>query len=225
VIRLVVVSLICVVAGISLPHTSLAQALFDPNSVKYEASNLFPIVSETDLLGAPDSALPIEAVKKIDDRCRTKIPTKFTPMMLDNYCTCSTAATQGTMTIKDIEDLQKETNRVAGNKIFEKYVTNVMKPCTESIIQETEYLLCITAQNNDWRIRLPIPYCKCVSYGVQKHFETFGLEDMMVAWASAKRYGYETPIDTLWDSENLINTRSVKQKECVGQFMDPNFFR
>ncbi len=210
---------------VSIPLSGWGQALFDVNKVKYDPSKLFPILSASDIVGAPDDAIPLAAIKAINDRCMSRVPSRFTPSAHENYCTCSAAATQGTITVGELRDLQKETNRVLGNKTFEKYVTNVVKPCMEIPIQQIEYMFCISSTQNDWRIRLPIPYCKCVSRGVQKNFEKHGLENMMIGWGTGQKMGDQDPIDTLWENNVFLKSRSQIKDKCVGSYMHPSYFK
>ena len=95
---------------VTIPMSGWGQALFDIQSIKYEPSRFFPILSSSDIVGAPDSPIPLDAIKKIDDRCRSRAPARFSPHALDTYCTCAAAATLGTVTVGDLKELQKESN-------------------------------------------------------------------------------------------------------------------
>jgi hypothetical protein len=207
------------------PINGWAQEKFDLNSIKFDPSNLLPILSETDIIGAPDDAITLETMKKIDDRCLSKVPERFPPDAHHTYCACSTAATQGTITVGDLREIQKDKNRVLGNKAFEKYVSNVMQPCMASVIEDIEYMFCIMSRQNDWRIRLPIPYCKCTSRSIKKNFEIYGLEQMMIAWGRPKKNQQSSPIDMLWDNSEFLKSREMKKDECVGHYMHPTYFK
>jgi len=208
-----------------IPMSGWAQALFDIQKIKHEPSRLFPILQSTDIVGAPDDPISTETIKKITDRCESRVPERFPPEAHTDYCTCSAAATQGTMTIGDLRELQKDGSRVLGNATFEKYVKNVMKPCLEMPIEDIEYMYCITSRGNDWRIKYPIPYCKCVSRGISDHFKKFGLEDMMISWAQPNKEGYEDPTDTLWDSNTFLKARTAEKKACSASYMNPKNFK
>ena len=201
------------------------QVSFDINAIKYEPSRLFPILSSTDIVGAPDDAIQLDAIKKISDRCRSRVPARFTPQALTDYCACSAATTLGTVTVGELRELQKETTRKLGNATFEKYVKNVVKPCMETPIEDIEYMFCITARTNDWRIKYPVPYCKCVSRGIAAHFKDFGLEEMMVSWGGQDKDGSEDPTDTLWDNNTFLKSRGMQKDQCVGSYMDRKNFR
>lgn len=209
----------------AFPVTSWAQQKFDLTTIKFDPSRLFPILSETDILGTPDSSISNDAMKKIDDRCMSRVPDRFTPDAHRTYCACSSAATQGTVTVGELRELQKEKSRVLGNKTFEKYMTNVMKPCMTDAIEDVEYMFCIMSRDNDWRIRLPIPYCKCSSRAIKKDFETFGLEHMMISWGRSDIRPDESPVDTLWSNSQFLKTRELKKEECVGAYMHPDYFK
>lgn len=210
---------------ITIPMSGWGQALFDIQSIKYEPSRLFPILSSTDIVGAPDDPISKDAIKKINDRCRSRVPARFPPQALDAYCTCAAASTLGTVTVGDLRELQKESNRKLGNATFEKYVKNVMKPCMEAPVEDIEYVFCITSRKNDWRIKYPVPFCKCVSRGVAEHFKKNGLEEMMIGWGDPKKNGDADPTDTLWDNDTFLNSRRVEKEQCVGSYMDPKNFR
>lgn len=209
---------------ITIPMSGWGQALFDIQAIKIEPSRLFPILSATDIIGAPDDPIPRDAIKKISDRCRSRVPARFPPQALDDYCACSAAATLGTVTVGELRELQKETNRKLGNATFEKYVKNVMKPCMELPIEDIEYMFCVTSRENDWRIKYPMPYCRCVSRGVAKHFVTFGEEEMMVGWGRAKNSEAD-PTDTLWENATFLKARSMQKDQCVGSYMGYKNFR
>jgi hypothetical protein len=209
----------------ALPISGWAQEKFDLTSVKIDPSRLLPILSETDIIGAPDDAITLETIKKIDDRCLSKVPDRFPPIAHRTYCACSTAATQGSITVGNLREIQKDSNRVLGNKAFEKYVTNVMQPCMVNIIEDIEYMFCIMSRENDWRIRLPIPYCKCTSRNIKKHFEIYGLEQMMIAWGRPKKLPDASPIDALWDNSEFLRSREIEKDKCVGAYMHPSYFK
>jgi hypothetical protein len=205
---------------ITIPMSGWGQALFDITAVKHDPSRLFPILSSTDIVGAPDSPIQIDAIKKISDRCRSRVPARFPPEALDDYCACAAAATQGTVTVGELRELQKETNRKLGNATFEKYVKNVMKPCMEIPIEDVEYMMCITSRDVDWRIKYPVPFCKCTSRGIRDHFQKFGLEEMMISWGTPNQIGDEDPTTTLWDNPTFLKNRVIEKKQCVGRYMD-----
>lgn len=210
---------------LTIPMTGWAQALFDPNNIRLEPSRLFPILSSTDIIGAPDDALQLSTIKKIEDRCMSRVPDRFTPTAHRDYCSCSSATTYGTVTVGELRELQKDTNRKLGNATFEKYVKNVMKPCMEQVIEDVEYMFCITSQKNDWRIHLPIPYCKCSSRGIGEHFSKNGLEEMMISWADKNISEDQSPIDTIWENNTFLKSREAKKDECIARYMDPKYFR
>lgn len=210
---------------ITIPMSGWGQALFDPQSIKQEPSRLFPILSSTDIVGAPDDPIQLDAIKKINNRCRSRVPARFPPQALDDYCTCAAASTLGTVTVGELRELQKETSRKLGNPTFEKYVKNVMKPCMEIPIEDIEYTFCITSRKNDWRIKYPVPFCKCVGRGIRNHFQKFGLEEMIISWGHAKNKGDGDPTDTLWDNDTFLKARSMEKDQCVGSYMNPKNFR
>lgn len=210
---------------IVIPMSGWAQALFDNQKSKLQPSRLFPILQSTDIVGAPDDYIQTDAIKKIYDRCKSVVPTRFPPIAHDNYCTCAAASTQGTMTVGDLRQLQKDENRKLGNKTFEKYIKNVMKPCMENPIEDIEYAYCISSQDNDWRIKYPVPYCKCVSRAVRKNFEQSGLEQMMIGWGVPTRGDDNDPANTLWYEDSFIKSRNAAKDKCVGSYMDPKNFR
>lgn len=209
----------------AIPTTGWGQALFNSTKVFYDPSRLFPIVSETDLTGNPAAAIPTPVIKKISDRCLSRVPEKFTPRAHTDYCACAAAATQGTITLGDLKNLQKAENRVLGNPSFEKFVTSVMKPCMEMPMADIEYMMCISSQDNDWQIRYPIPFCKCVSAGVQAHFKKLGLEELMVSWGSPDRRQSDDPTKTLWANQSFLKARENVKDQCVGEYMDPEYFK
>ncbi len=210
---------------ITISMSGWGQTLFDIQSIKYEPSRFFPILSSTDIVGAPDDPLQLTTIKKIDDRCRSRVPARFPPQALDAYCTCAAASTLGTVTVGELRELQKESSRKLGNPTFEKYIKNVVKPCMESPIEDIEYMFCITSRQNDWRIKYPVPFCKCVSHGVAAHFKKFGLEEMMISWGDPNKNGDADPTDTLWDNDTFLRSRSVEKNQCVGSYMDRSNFR
>ena len=203
-----------------------AQTLMDTTGTsKIEPSRLFPLLPSTDIEGAPDDAISTEAIKKITTRCKSVVPPHFPPSAHDSYCACSAAATQGTITVGELRELQKAENRKLGNAAFEKYVKIVMKPCMEDPIEDVEYMFCITSRDNDWRIRYPVPFCKCVSRGIRKHFEQYGLEEMMIGWGRPEKMAYDSPTDTLWEEDSFLNARNIQKDQCVGSYMDRKNFR
>lgn len=215
---------VMLIAAISIPFaTGWGQALFDPAKTVYEPSRLFPIVPENEIIGAPDDKISKDNITKIYDRCLSRAPDKFTPDAHRYYCTCSAAATEETMSVGDLKELQKEKSRELGNKAFEKYVHNVMKPCMDMPVEDTEYMHCIMNRKNDWRIHLPIPFCKCVSKGVREHFEEFGEEEMMVSWGNKKMF-YDDPIEAFWSNTAFQNARAKERKFCTGAYMNPKYY-
>lgn len=210
---------------IAFPMSGWGQALFDIQSIKTEPSRFFPILSATDIVGAPDDPISLDAIKKITDRCKSRIPARFLPSALNDYCACSAAATRGTVTVGELRELQKATNRKLGNATFEKYVKNVMKPCMEMPIEDIEYVMCIGSRETDWRIRYPVPYCKCTSLGIKTHFKKFGLEEMMVSWGAPNQQGDEDPTTTLWDNGSFLKARNAEKSQCVSRYMDNKYFK
>lgn len=210
---------------ITIPMSGWGQSLFDMSAIKRDTSRFFPILSATDIVGSPDAAIPLDALKKISDRCKSRFPGRFSPQALNDYCFCAAAATQGTITIGELRELQKETTRKLGNPTFEKYVKNVMKPCMETPIEDIEYGMCISSRSNDWRIKYPLPYCKCSSQGVANHFRKFGLEEMMISWGTPNQSGDEDPTTTLWDNPTFLKARSIAKEECVSRYMDNRYFK
>ena len=210
---------------ITIPMSGWGQALFDLQSIKSDPSTLFPILSSTDIVGAPDDSLPLITIKKIEDRCTSKVMGRFPVQAQRDYCACSAAYTLGTVTVGELRELQKESNRKLGNATFEKYVKNVMKPCMELPIADIEYLSCLTSRKNDWRIKYPLPYCKCVSGGISKHFQKFGLEEMMISWGTPKKESDADPTTTLWDNGTFLNARRNAKDQCVSRYMDPDFLK
>lgn len=210
---------------ITIPMSGWGQALFDIESIRYEPSRFFPILSDAEIVGTPDSPIPRETIQKITDRCKSRIPPRFSPDALNSYCACASASTLGTLTVGELRDLQKETNRKLGNPVFEKYVENVMKPCMEIPIEDIEYLFCISSRKNDWRIKYPIPFCRCVSTGIRDHFKETGLEDMMIAWGKVKKENGSDPTESIWDNDTFLRARGIKKEECVGSYMDPQNFK
>jgi hypothetical protein len=94
-----------------------------------------------------------------------------------------------------------------------------------SVIEDIEYMFCIMSRQNDWRIRLPIPYCKCTSRSIKKNFEIYGLEQMMIAWGRPKKSQQSSPIDMLWDNSEFLRSREMKKDECVSKYMHPSYFK
>ena len=119
---------IVVLCALLFPYQTRAQALFDIQSIKGDPSLLFPILSESDWVGTPDDVISISAIKKVTDRCLTRIPKRFTPDAHQSYCTCTAAATKASMNVGNMRALQKPDNRKLGNEHFEKYVSKDMKP-------------------------------------------------------------------------------------------------
>lgn len=217
---------LALVACVALPLSGWAQALFDPAKRVYEPSTLFPIIPEHDLVGAPDAAIPTDIIKAIYDRCRSKVPGRFTPDAHETYCTCAAAATQGTITLGDLKDLQKEENRQLGSKVFEKYVHNVMKPCMESPTADIEYMYCVMYRKNDWRIRYPLPYCRCMSQSVAEEFKVTGEEGMMISWGADKiKKLYKDPVEAFWENDKFQKARRKAREACASSYMDPENFK
>jgi hypothetical protein len=211
------------IAVVAIPISGWAQALFDPSKTVYDASRLFPIVAPTDIVGADTDPVSKDVVNKIYDRCLSRVPPRFTPDAHNYYCACAAAATHATITNEDLKQLQSEKNRKLGNKSFEKYVHEVMKPCMDIPVGDTEYMYCVMNRHNDWRIKFPLPFCQCVSKGVQSHFEESGEEDMMVSWGNTGA-GYRDPIDALWYNHTFNRARESSKDKCVGSYMDPKYF-
>ena len=209
----------------AIPATGWGQELFQPSKVRYESSPLFPVVPLSDFPSGQNDRIPTELILKINGRCMSRMPERFPPRAHTDYCACAAAATQGTMTMGDLKALQKEENRVLGNPSFEKYVTSVMKPCMEEPIADIEYMSCITSQGNDWQIRYPIPFCKCVSRGVQEHFKSLGTEELMVSWGNLNRRPSDDPAKTLWSNQSFLKAREHVKDQCVGDYMDPQYFK
>ena len=210
---------------ITIPMSGWGQSLMDIKSLKEDPSRFFPILSSTDIIGAPDDAIQLDAIRKISERCKSRLPSRFTPSALNDYCACSAAATLGTVTVGELRELQKETSRKLGNPTFEKYVKNVMKPCMELPIEDMEYMLCITSRTTDWRIKYPVPFCKCASRNIQDHFVKFGLEEMMISWGDPKKDDDADPTTTIWDNGTFLKARSIAKDQCVGSYMDRKNFR
>ena len=192
-----------------------ADALFKPHMVRQIPSTLMPVIEGLtidDSLNAPISA---DIGNKIYDRCMSKVPQKFTPNAHNYYCTCSAAATVGNLTRSELKTMQNRKNWVAGNKTFEKYVSDVISPCMDVPVDEIEYLSCALNTRNDARINDIPNYCKCVKAGIGLHFRDHGIEDIILGWKNGANRGAEDPVTTLWDSYAFQNERSRAREACV----------
>lgn len=211
---------------ISIPMTGWGQSAYEGQEDNSKTSLLFPIVPDaTDIIGTPDSPITDGVIEQIYNRCLTRIPPRFTPDSHKFYCTCSAAATQGNITVGELTQLQKAANRKLGNKAFEKYIHTVMKPCMDTAVEDTEYMYCLTYRSNDWRIKYPLPYCKCVSRKVREFFVKNGEEDMMISWGSNKRMMYKDPIESMWANARFQSDREQSRSYCVGHYLNPEFYK
>jgi len=200
--------------------TARAQALIDPKNYKLPVSNLMPVVPK-ELLKDLASTEPLsnDIANALYDQCMSKIPDRFSSEGHKYYCSCSSAATQGNLTVGELTDIQDEKNRTIRNKSFEKYIRNVMYPCMDVPIDDMEYATCTMNRSNDWRIRYPIAYCKCVTSLVKDHFKKFGETEMMIGWGT---YGAKQgdPIAAAWNTTEFQTARENARNQCVGTYID-----
>lgn len=209
---------------LAMPMVAGAQALFDAQKIVKPVSPLFPIIPDNEIVGTPDSLISKTNITKIYDRCMSRVPDRFTPDAHKYYCTCTAAATQATINNGELRTLQKTENRTIKNKTFEKYVLNVVKPCMDQPVEDVEYMYCVMNRSNDWRIQLPLPFCKCVSRAVVKKFREHGEEDILIQWGTGKDTP-PNPFEALWNNDNFSAIRETEREECVGAYLNPEFTR
>lgn len=216
-------ALVLVLGQISV---ALAEALIKPNFYQREVSRLFPILPPEVNLDR-DANLPItpDIGNMIYDRCLSRVPERFTPDAHRYYCTCSTAATVGTITHKELKELQQKKSRVIGNATFEKYVTEVITPCMDVPVEQIEYLYCVLSTRNDPRIDDIPKFCGCVSAGMGLHFKEFGRTEMMIAWNRGNEKMYDDPVGGLWEDSDYQNARTEYRRRCRSHYTKPNPFK
>jgi len=205
--------------GILLCTASANAQTFDFQKARASApSNLMPVLPSEDLVESPDNKISNDIANKIYDRCLSKVPPRFTPDAHQYYCGCASTATQATIKMKELRELQSQKNWKLGNKTFEKYIHNVVAQCIDMPVEDMEYMNCILYRGTDWRIdRIP-QYCKCVSNGARKYVKDFGEADLMIEWGDTKRT-YESPLDALWYSRGYNNKKREVSENCIGNYM------
>lgn len=194
---------------------AMADALFKPHMVQQIQSTLMPVIEGLKIDDAEQSPISADIGNKIYDRCMSRVPQKFTPNAHSYYCTCSAAATVGNLTRSELKEMQNRKNWVAGNKTFEKYVSDVIAPCMDVPIDEIEYLSCALNTRNDPRINDIPNYCKCVKAGIGLHFRDHGVEDLIIGWRNGSSKSSQDPVTTLWESDAFQNERERSRDACV----------
>lgn len=184
-------------------------------------TNLVPLVDQQDLMGSPKGPIPDGVIKKIEDRCLSKVPQRFTPDAHHTYCACSAAATQGTMRLGDLAEIQDHKKRVVGNKVFEKYVAEVVTPCMEFPVEEIEYLYCVLYKSNDYRISYIPSYCRCVGRGMREYLKTEGTSNIILELGNIRRRK-DDPIQALWKSNHYQKGLENVRESCVGSYLKPD---
>ncbi len=193
----------------------MAEALFKPSMVRKNPSTLMPIIEGLKIEDALDAPLSPDIGNKLYDRCMSKVPQRFTPNGHSYYCTCSAAATVGNLSRGEMKIMQNRKNWVAGNKTFEKYVRDVISPCMDVPIDETEYLYCALNTRNDPRINDIPNYCRCVKSGIGLHFRQHGVDDLIIGWRNGASRSAEDPVTTLWESDAFQDERDRIRESCV----------
>ncbi|MFA7276065.1 MAG: hypothetical protein WC043_04615 [Pseudobdellovibrionaceae bacterium] len=214
---LIVIALVAV--GLSGISPAFAQALISPQKYNAIPSPILPVVPREVLGSSPAGPVTNDMANALYDHCMSKIPSRFTAESQKYYCGCASAATQGNFTAGELAEMQDPKKRIIGNKIFERYIREVIYTCLDEPVTEVEYTTCTQNRNTDWRIRYPVPYCKCVSSEVSDHFKKLGETELVIAWGTyAKRKA--DPVDALWESTDFQNARSEARESCVGSYID-----
>lgn len=195
-----------------------AGSPYSLTNLPFTPTNLVPMVEEKDLQGNPRGAIPDEVIKKIDDRCLAKVPERFTPDAHHTYCACTSAATQGTVRLGELAEMQKKENRVIGNKTFENYVQNVVAPCMEMPVEEIEYLYCVLYKSNDLRISYIPTYCKCVGKKMRDHVKKLASANILLELANTTRMKSD-PIQALWKSEDYQRALENSRDSCALSYL------
>lgn len=204
-----------------MPLRKQLASPYSPTNLPFTPTNLVPIVEGKDLEGNPKGAIPDAVIRKIDDRCLSKVPERFTPDAHHTYCACASAATQGTVRLGELAELQKKENRVIGNKIFEGYVQNVVAPCMEMPVEEIEYLYCVLYKSNDLRISFIPTYCQCVGRKMSEHVKKLGSANILLELANTTRAKGD-PVQALWKSENYQRVLEESRDSCALSYLKPD---
>lgn len=198
----------------ALPSGAKAVSLYDPSKRKQVASTIMPVLPPDQLISGIQGSVSRETANALRERCLSRVPNRFTADGLQYYCTCSSAATMGNITFKELRDLQDKRNWVAGNKSFEKYIDTVVTPCMDMPIEDIEYESCVLRRNNDWRVKNVPQYCQCVSGAVRAHVKEFGTAEIITEWGKPGKV-YDTPLDALWNSNPYNQYKDKFRTDCL----------
>jgi hypothetical protein len=179
-----------------------------------------PIVPQSELVGAKTSPIPGAVATKVYDRCLSRVPERFTPDAHKIYCTCTAAALQGSMTLGELIDLQDSKNRRIGHPSYEKFVTQVVKPCMVEPVEEIEYLYCMIDRAADPRIRFFPSYCQCVGKEMRKHLDKNG--DIEAVMELSKKVGSRERDPTEGFLSGFERGRALQdvRNQCSWKYLD-----
>jgi hypothetical protein len=159
------------------------------------------------------TAIPKTVINNLYKQCRVTPITRFTPGALESYCACTAAALQGTFNVTEFNELQKQSTQRIGNKIFERYVSDVIVPCLTDPIDEIEYYYCVVDRTNDPRIPNIPQFCTCMSKRLAKYVGDFGVSNIMLTLGM--RESVTSPVDALWASRDFSSARTRARNECL----------
>ncbi len=221
--------LICVTFSVAHAQSELSpqnyknsKPVFNPQAARNVASNIMPILPNDVLEAAPLDRISKSTVNKIYDQCISKVPPRFTPDAHQYYCTCSAAATEATIKMSELKELQNRKNWKLGNKPFEKYVHEVVMPCIDMPVDDMEYVSCVSYRGNDWRVSRVPQYCQCVSKLMKKHVIEMGESEMMIEWGDQTKF-YLSPLDALWNSGTYNRYKKQYSEQCLGSYMKKDY--
>ena len=186
---------------------------------------------DADFLGKPKALDPKvtsgkylsnEATDEVFKKCKTTYPPRFTPGSLDYYCSCTSVATQGTLTTAEYESLQIPRNQMVGNPVYDKYLTQVVAPCLDTPTLDSEYYYCVLNRKSDPGIKDIVNYCTCVSEKIAKHVQNYGDADMM---SRIDNDLYKDPMEAMWRSDGFKQAKEAAHTQCrTGNWKSPSIY-
>lgn len=177
------------------------------------------ITAPIDSTRAPtQAASPVDAAtaRAYEEQCLAKIPRRFTPQGHEVFCACSAAALRATMSASEYASLRDSVAQRPENKVFEKYVDNVVRPCMDEPVKDIAYLECVLDRANDPRIGNIPTFCTCVGKRMAWYVLNSGTVDAMLLMSSPTS-NIRDPIQAMLRSHGFVSYRRSAVQACFDE--------